>query len=142
VEFGGFDHIDCRVRSLALVEDFYASIMPELGLPERRCALVDGDGEWHDVEPGDAYNAVEFFEMPQPGRARFFMGFIEHAGHQPSMTRVAFRVPVDRFVELEAVLVRAGAKNVERSADMASYPAIFFEDPAGTKLELVARKAT
>jgi catechol 2,3-dioxygenase-like lactoylglutathione lyase family enzyme len=142
VEFGGFDHVDCRVRSLALVEDFYAAIMPGLGLPERRCALVDGNGEWHDVEPGAAYNAVEFFEARQPGRARFFIGFIEQAGHQPSMTRVAFRVPAGRLAELEAMLVRAGAHHVERNADMDAYPAIFFEDPAGTKLELVARKAT
>ena len=35
-----------------------------------------------------------------------------------------------------------GAVNVELSADMDAYPAVFFEDPAGTLLEIVARKPT
>jgi hypothetical protein len=38
------------------------------------------------------------------------------------------------------VLEDAGACNIEPSAEMSAYPAVFFEDPAGTKLELVARR--
>ena len=37
------------------------------------------------------------------------------------------------------ILEDIGASRVEPSEDLESYPAIFFEDPAGTKLELAAR---
>ncbi|HZZ00962.1 MAG TPA: hypothetical protein VFE36_15485 [Candidatus Baltobacteraceae bacterium] len=138
--FEGFDHIDCRVRSLAAVESFYDALMPELGLPQKRFSYVDGDGEWHEISAERGYNTVEYFELQQPGRAPFFFGLIERADHEPGLTRTAFRVEPARMLELEGLLVSMGARNVERSADLEAYPAIFFEDPAGTKLELVARQ--
>ena len=137
--FRGFDHIDCRVRSLAAVESFYDRLMPELGLPRKTYAHVDAAGEWHDVGPDRPANTAEYFEETQPGSPVFFMGFIERPDHQPGDTRIAFRVAGERMFELEAMLEGLGARNVERSEDMAGYPAIFFEDPAGTKLELVSR---
>jgi catechol 2,3-dioxygenase-like lactoylglutathione lyase family enzyme len=136
--FEGFDHIDCRVRSLSAVEAFYDMLMPELGLPRKRYSFVDEAGEWHEVSSDRRYNTVEFQEQPSPGHAGFFIGFIERHDHQAGFTRIAFRVEHDRLLELERVLQQAGARNIERSEDP-SYPAIFFEDPAGTKLELVAR---
>ena len=41
MEFYGFDHVDCRVRSLEAVETFYDDLMPEIGLTEKRYAFVD-----------------------------------------------------------------------------------------------------
>ena len=42
--------------------------------------------------------------------------------------------------ELIALLGRIGAVNIELSETMETYPAVFFEDPAGTKLELIGRE--
>lgn len=137
--FAGFDHIDCRVRSLIAVESFYDLLMPQLGLPRKRYSYVDDAGEWHEASAEHRYNTVEYFEEPQSDRATFFIGFIERADHVPAMTRIAFRVDGARISELESVLSRIGAIGVERSGDMDAYPAIFFDDPAGTKLEIVAR---
>ncbi len=139
-EFRGFDHVDCRVRSLALVELFYDALMPELGLPQKRYCYVDVSGDWHEASVNDRYNAIEFYERSRPGRANCFMGLIERTDHDPGQTRIAFRVDRARLIELEALLLKLGARNVERSEDMAQYPAIFFEDPGGTKLEIVSRE--
>ena len=136
--FSGFDHVDTRVRSLAAVEAFYDALMPALGLPEKRFSFVDANGDWHDGS-AQRYNTVEYFEPVQPGRVRAFMGFIEDPAPVPGATRIALRVLRENFDELEALVKRHGARQVERSADMTTYPAIFFADPAGTQLEFVAR---
>jgi hypothetical protein len=39
----------------------------------------------------------------------------------------------------EPRLRELGAREIEFSEDMDTYPALFFEDPGGTKLELCAR---
>lgn len=140
MEFEGFDHIDCRVRSLAAVESFYDALMPELGLPQKRFAYVDETGEWHEISSDHRYNTIEYFERPQAGRTPFFFGLIERPDHQPGLTRIAFRIEFDRMLNLEGRLEPMGACKVERSEDLDAYPAIFFEDPQGTKLELVARR--
>ncbi|MBV8118089.1 MAG: hypothetical protein JOZ01_08925 [Candidatus Eremiobacteraeota bacterium] len=139
--FAGYDHVDCRVQSLAAVEAFYDALMPELGLPRKRYSYVDDAGEWHQASADHRYNTVEFYEEAQPDRATFFVGFIESPNHAPGATRIAFRVERARLLELEGLLERIGARNVERSEDFEEYPAVFFEDPAGTKLEFVARAA-
>lgn len=138
-DFQGYDHIDCRVRSLAAVEAFYDRLMPELGLPEKRRSFVDAAGDWHDVPENEEHNTVEYYEPARSDRARFFMGLIERADHVAGLTRIAFRVSPERLLELEALLPQLGALAVERHADMAAYPAVFFEDPDGAKLEIVAR---
>jgi catechol 2,3-dioxygenase-like lactoylglutathione lyase family enzyme len=139
--FLGFDHIDVRVRSLALVEDFYDAIMPQLGLVRKTFAYVDPDGEWHDIDGDEDYVAVEYFEdMPEDAVGRF-IGFVEDPSMLPTLTRVAFRVEdISALVAWESILLESGARNVEYSSDMHTYPALYFEDPAGTKLELCARK--
>jgi catechol 2,3-dioxygenase-like lactoylglutathione lyase family enzyme len=140
VEFLGFDHVDCRVRSLAAVEAFYDRFMPEIGLTSRREMHVDERGEWFPASAEHPCNTIEYYEPPRQDRARFFMGVIERADHPPSLTRIAFRVDLDRMLALEGALETMGAREVERSEDMEQYPAIFFEDPVGTKLEIVARR--
>ncbi len=136
VEFLGFDHVDCRVRSLAAVESFYDDLMPALGLTEKRYAYIDPEGEWH--REFDSYNAVEYYEPEHPTKPRRFFGVIENPLHRTNDTRIAFRVSYHRLPALVALLARVEAQNVEPSGDE-SYPAIFFEDPSGTKLELIGR---
>jgi catechol 2,3-dioxygenase-like lactoylglutathione lyase family enzyme len=139
--FLGFDHIDTRVKSLAAVEPFYDRLTAELGLPRKKHSYVDEAGDWHELDAGRQYNVAEYFEEPQPDRAVFFIGFIEDPAMRPVLTRIAFRVPapldVDHWVRF---LGEIGALNIEPSSSIEEYPAIFFEDPAGTKLEVAARK--
>lgn len=141
--FEGFDHVDTRVSSVAAVESFYDALMPVLGLPRKRYAFVDGSGNWQTVATGERYNAIEYYEESVAAQAPRFVGFIEEAGMAPLKTRIAFRLrSADRVEPFAEFLRGIGAKNVELSADMQTYPAVFFEDPAGTRLELCARPAT
>jgi hypothetical protein len=138
--FLGIDHLDVRVRALAQVEAFYDVVMPALGLAHKRYAFVDEAGDWYDrVDRRDA-NVVEYYEAVVPGEAARFVGFIEDPTHEPGRTRIAFALANSSDLEAwEARLLVIGAVDVERSDDMAGYPALFFDDPAGTKLELCAR---
>lgn len=137
--FFGFDHLDMRVKSLTAVEKFYDLLMPALGLPRKRHVFIDGD-DWNEVGAGDIYNAVEYLEAKVPGKVPAFVGVIEEIHVQPTMTRVAFRVPDAKLLEpWQRFLCEIGARNVEPSEDIQKYPAVFFEDPAGTKLEVCAR---
>ena len=88
MEFLGFDHIDCRVRSLAAVEAFYDDLMPDIGLTEKRYAYVDAEGEWH--KEFDNYNAVEYYEPEHPTKPRRFMGLIESPLHRNNETASHF----------------------------------------------------
>jgi catechol 2,3-dioxygenase-like lactoylglutathione lyase family enzyme len=137
MRFHGYDHIDCRVRSLASVEEFYDELMPALGLTEKRYAHVDSEGTWHRTF--DAYNAVEYVETAAPEAQRHFIGIIENPLHRTSETRLAFRVPRDELKDLLELLQRIAAVAIEDDSEDPDYPAIFFEDPAGTKLELTGR---
>lgn len=136
--FLGFDHIDVRVSSLKLVESFYDRLLPTLGLTRKRTAFVDSEGEWFDAAPDGGYNTIEYFTAAEPGTVSFFIGFIERHDHVSTLTRIAFRVA--DLSEWPARLDEVGAVDIEPSPEMSVYPAIFFEDPAGTKLEVVARR--
>ncbi|MBV8163524.1 MAG: VOC family protein [Candidatus Eremiobacteraeota bacterium] len=139
-QFFGFDHVDTRVRSLTAVEAFYDKLMPEIGLPEKDYHIVDAAGNWRRVQPGEHYNTVEYHEKSENRQPAHFMGFIEDPAMQPVSTRIAFRIgsvgDLDRWVTL---LGRIGARNIEPSSSYEDWAAVFFEDPAGTKLEIVAR---
>ena len=139
--FHGFDHVDTRVRSLADVEAFYDALMPELGLPCKTFAHVDAKGDWHPPEDGKPYNAVEYHTARVPGAVDYFIGFIEDGAMSPTKTRIAIRVEHGTLAHWLERLHALGAHCVELSADMEDYPAIFFEDAAGTKLEICARNA-
>lgn len=138
MKFLGFDHIDTRVRSLRAVERFYDELMPNLGLSHKRFAHVDAGGDWHDASDDRPYNAIEYTEQPDGEHAVRFIGFIEDPQMEPVATRIAFRVPRGSLPEWERVLRSIGAERVELSADPQAYPAIFFEDACGTRLELHA----
>jgi catechol 2,3-dioxygenase-like lactoylglutathione lyase family enzyme len=136
-EFYGYDHVDCRVRSLAAVESFYDELLPAVGLTEKRYAYVDPDGVWH--REFDRYNAIEYYEEAHPTKPRRFFGVIENPLHRSNDTRIAFRVEHTRLDEFAALLRRIGALTIEPSGEP-DYPALFFEDPAGTRLELIGRE--
>ena len=140
-EFAGFDHLDVRVLSLAAVEPFFDRLMPLLGLSRKSYALVAGD-EWTDLAEGGKHNAVEYFEPRVAGRTARFIGFIEDPQQRASATRIAFAAagPFDAASWIER-LRGLGARAVEPSADLETYPAVFFEDPGGTKFEICARRA-
>ena len=135
-QFLGFDHIDTRVASLALVEGFYDRLMPLLGLTRKRKMFVDDEGTWLDADHDGRYNTVEYYTPPGRGETTFFIGFIERADHAPTLTRIAFRVAPGSLQDWLTLLHDLGARKIEPSEDMDAYPAIFFEDPGGTKLEL------
>jgi hypothetical protein len=136
-----FDHVDTRVRSVAEVEPFYDRLMPALGWERKTTAHVDAAGEWRDVDDAHPYNAIEYYASAEgPGPPPAFIGFIEDPEMKPSKTRIAFALssPLE-LIEWEPRLREFGAKHVERSEDMDGYPALLFEDPSGTRLELCAR---
>jgi catechol 2,3-dioxygenase-like lactoylglutathione lyase family enzyme len=111
-----------------------------LGLTRKTESHVDAAGEWHSVDGDRPRNVIEYHSPIEPGSPGWFVGFIENARTVPTVTRIAFTL--DREADLAAVepLVRdAGGRVVEWSAD-AGYPALFFEDPCGTRLEICARR--
>lgn len=137
--FLAFDHIDCRVRSLRAVEPFYDRFMIEIGLPEKKRSFVDSNGDWHDAAPDGSTNVVEYYEAARSGAAPFFIGFIEDPQMVATATRIAFRLAsTDELARIGRLLDEIGARKIEHSASP-EYPAIFFEDPAGTRLEVCAR---
>jgi hypothetical protein len=140
VRFLGFDHVDVRVPAISAVEPFYDQFMPRVGLSVKRFAFVDDQGEWFDADDKRGYNTVEYHEQTPSGLRGNFIGFIERRNTPATLTRIAFLVERDALEGWIDVLDEIGAQQIERSADMEAYPAIFFEDPVETKLELTARK--
>ncbi|MBD5604156.1 MAG: hypothetical protein IAI48_03575 [Candidatus Eremiobacteraeota bacterium] len=139
--FLGFDHIDLRVASLDAVEAFYVALLPALGLVRRVESFVDRGGVWRKPRAGERYNVIEYSEeLGNAGPPRF-LGIVEDAGMIPVESRVAFAVATPQDVRAWASrLAEIGACNVEFEDDFDAYPAVFFEDPAGTRLELCARR--
>jgi catechol 2,3-dioxygenase-like lactoylglutathione lyase family enzyme len=134
----GLDHVDMRVPALGAVEHFYDAFAERLGLKTKRFAKVGfGGSSWEDGSPED-YNAVEYYADPVPGHPRVFFGVIEEVDAQPSKSRIAFAVSEDELDEWARSLPEMGAREIERGD--ADYPAVFFTDPLGTRLEVCARR--
>lgn len=137
--FRGIDHVDLRVPALAAVESFYGVLFPRLGLPRKEYSLVDTHGDWHDVAEGEPYNAVEWYEEPTDGRAGAFFGIVEDEGMIIPRSRIAFAVAREELAGWMDDLRAIGAREVELWEHEDRYWAVFFTDPIGTRLELVAR---
>jgi catechol 2,3-dioxygenase-like lactoylglutathione lyase family enzyme len=136
--FLGIDHIDLRVPALGAVEAFYDRFFARLGLTRKKYSVVTFGGEsWNDATP-ENYNAVEWYEEHVHGRRVAFFGVIEEAGSTPAHGRIAFAVEKESLDEWARVLPEMGAREIERCEDDA-YPAVFFTDPLGTRLEVCAR---
>lgn len=119
-----FDHIDLRVRSLAEVKDFYATLLPALGFTKNA-----NQGPWFEYQAGEGPEAIDFF------------GMMESPSHIPNENRIAFWAESKEEVDRLAVIVRqAGGKNIEGPVHEADYYyAVFFEDPSGNRLEICHR---
>jgi catechol 2,3-dioxygenase-like lactoylglutathione lyase family enzyme len=136
----GLDHADIRVPSLGAVEAFYDALLPALGLSRKSESHVGADGEWYDVAADRPRNVIEYHSPIEAGSAGWFVGFIEDAGMIPTATRIAFALDAEANLPgIEPLVRAAGGRIVEWSID-AGYPALFFEDPAGTRLEICARR--
>jgi catechol 2,3-dioxygenase-like lactoylglutathione lyase family enzyme len=136
--FLGIDHIDLRVPALGAVEAFYDRLFARLGLTKKKYSVVTFGGEsWNDAT-SENYNTVEWYEEHVHGRRVAFFGLIEEEGAQPARGRIAFAVEKDSLDEWVRVLPEMGAREIERCEDDA-YPAVFFTDPLGTRLEVCAR---
>ncbi|MGH8163889.1 MAG: VOC family protein [Rhodanobacteraceae bacterium] len=134
------DHADIRVPSIAAVEVFYDTLLPSVGLSQKSESHVGADGEWYDVDAEHPRNVVEYRTPLESGSAGWFVGFIEDPKMTPTATRIAFALDEEANLPAAETLVRgAGGRVVERSLDE-GYPALFFEDPAGTRLEICARR--
>jgi catechol 2,3-dioxygenase-like lactoylglutathione lyase family enzyme len=120
-----FDHVDLRVPDLALAGDFYRALLPALGftqdltIPEWLQYYAKGEG------------ATEFF------------GVTESRAHVPNENRIAFWASsVAEINDIARLLGQIGAKNIEGpgyEGDSNAYYAVFFEDPAGNRLEVCYR---
>ena len=123
-----FDHVDLRVPDLGAVAPFYRILLPALGFTREVC--IEG---WLQFEAdGDGETATEFF------------GLTEDRAHRLNATRIAFHaVSRARVDELAALLPGIGARHIEgpdfETEDLDTYYAVFFEDPAGNRLEIVHR---
>jgi hypothetical protein len=138
MDFQGFDHIDLRVPVLGVVEAFYDAFFPRLGLTGKKYSWVEfGGSSWNDAT-AERYNTVEYYEEGVDGRLTHFIGIIEETGAQPARGRIAFAVAEETLDEWERVLPEIGAREIERGDP--SYPALFFTDPLGTRLEVCARR--
>jgi catechol 2,3-dioxygenase-like lactoylglutathione lyase family enzyme len=137
--FLGIDHIDLRVPALGAVESFYDKLFARLGLTTKTYSVVAFGGESWTEGTADNYNAVEWYEDGVHGRRVAFFGVIEEAGAQPARGRIAFAVAKESLDEWARVLPEMGAREIEVSREQ-SYPAVFFTDPLGTRLEVCARQ--
>jgi predicted enzyme related to lactoylglutathione lyase len=119
-----FDHIDLRVRDLAQVMDFYRKLLPALGFKKE----LEVSGWLQFYAEGEG--ATEFF------------GVTESSAHVANENRIAFWVSTAAGVnDMARVLREIGAKNIEGPEydESATYYAVFFEDPAGNRLEVCYR---
>jgi catechol 2,3-dioxygenase-like lactoylglutathione lyase family enzyme len=119
-----FDHIDLRVPHLDLVTDFYRKLLPVLGfkqdltVPDWLQYYAEGDG------------ATEFF------------GVTESRRHVSNENRIAlWASSIDEVNGIARLLREIGARNIEGPdyEDSPAYYAVFFEDPAGNRLEVCHR---
>lgn len=119
-----YDHIDLRVSDLAAVTPFYEALLPALGFT-RRVDVAD----WLQFENVDEKSGA-------------FFGVTESPGHVANENRIAFWAEsLAQMERLAAVAVRAGAMNVEGPMPYEpGYHAVFFEDPAGNRLEICHRR--
>ena len=123
------DHLDFRVRDLAVADDFYGAILPALGFPTRGVTA-------HCIY----YEARRDHPKPE------FIALIEDRAHQPTATRLAFwretRAEVDAFAR---VLAATAARNIEGPMFCPEYSptyyAVYFDDPCGNRLEVCCRTA-
>jgi catechol 2,3-dioxygenase-like lactoylglutathione lyase family enzyme len=123
-----FDHIDLRVKDMAVARKFYGKFLPQLGFVQEK--------------PGRYYHT--FYSAGSDRPSEFFC-FSPDKNHKPNRTRIAFWADTREEVDRLAKLVRkAGGKALEGPEICRGYSrgyyAFFFEDPDGNKLEICCRE--
>jgi catechol-2,3-dioxygenase len=117
------DHVDLRVRDLAIAGPFYRELLPLLGFT----AQIDIPGWLQFEAPGT--------------EATEFVGVTEDPQHVANRTRIAFWAPSKQRVDELALAIRKlGAANVEGPGfEGPIHYALFFDDPSGNALEICFR---
>jgi catechol 2,3-dioxygenase-like lactoylglutathione lyase family enzyme len=119
-----FDHIDLRVSDLGSVREFYGTLLPRLGFTEEM-------------------NIPDWLQYYSQGEEPTeFFGVTQSPAHTPNENRIAFWASSTTEVdEIAQVLREIGARNIEGPGYEGSqaYYAVFFEDPAGNRLEVCYR---
>ena len=123
-----FDHIDLRVKDIAVAGRFYAKFLPQLGF----------------VKEKPSKKFYIFYSAGGDKPSEFF-GLVQDKRHKPNGTRIAFWAETRKEVDHIANLVRkAGGKAMEGPEICkdysAGYYACFFEDPDGNRLEICCRE--
>lgn len=119
-----FDHIDLRVPDLAKVTDFYRKLLPALGF--KKNLTISGWLQYY----AEGNGPTEFF------------GVTESSAHVPNENRIAFWASgVAEVDDIARLLGEIGAQNIEGPDydESPTYYAVFFEDPAGNRLEVCHR---
>ena len=119
-----FDHIDLRVPELGAVREFYGALLPRLGFTQD----MNIPGWLQYYSQGDG--PTEFF------------GVTQSPAHTPNENRIAFWASSTAEVDEIAQFLRdIGARNIEGPGYEGSeaYYGVFFEDPAGNRLEVCYR---
>jgi glyoxylase I family protein len=131
VEVVGLDHVYVSVCDLARSEAFYDPVMRLLDF--RKGTLAVG---------GDAH--VHYFNRVMQYTIRPACAGTEHDPYAPGLHHVCLQVTDDAAVDTVARSLRAlgvDASEPRRYTEYApDYYAIFFEDPDGIRLEIVARR--
>lgn len=123
-----FDHVDMRVRNLALVRPLYDRLLGAMGYTKQ-----------------NADEESVGYHRPEETGAEPFLWLIEEPEHTPAHTRLAFAAPARADVDrLAAIAQEAGACAFEPAQLVPDYGpfyyAAFFEDAEGNKLEICCRK--
>jgi catechol 2,3-dioxygenase-like lactoylglutathione lyase family enzyme len=119
-----FDHIDLRVPELEAVRKFYGALLPRLGFTQ-------------DMNIPDWLQ----YNSQGDGPTEFF-GVTQSPGHTPNENRIAFWASsIAEVDEIAQELREIGARNIEGPSheDSEDYYGVFFEDPAGNRLEVCHR---
>jgi catechol 2,3-dioxygenase-like lactoylglutathione lyase family enzyme len=122
-----FGHIDLRVADLAVAAPFYDALLPALGFTRR----FHGD-TWKVWAAEGELPSVPYFAVT------------EDVSHRANATRIAFWAPSREDVDRVAAIVKEAGALIEsgpsaRPEYSASYYAVYFNDPAGNRLEVVHR---
>jgi catechol 2,3-dioxygenase-like lactoylglutathione lyase family enzyme len=125
-----FDHVDMRVKNLALVRPLYDALLPAMGY-----SRINADEE------------SAGYHRPDETGAEPFIWLVQDPEHQPSGIRVGLAAPSRGEVDRLAAIARAAGARAFEAPELITeygpaYYAAFFEDAEGNKLEICCRRRT
>ena len=133
MEVTGLDHLYLTVSDLERSERFYDPVLEPLGFRKSDTAIA-GEPHAHDFNP---WLQVTI----RPDRP----GTPEHDPHAPGLHHVCLQVPDRATIDEAERVLRALGLEVTPAKEYPEYTpddyAIFFADPDGIRLELIARSS-